>query len=178
MFAGKAEEKVAPRGLRYGDYNALEDLPVSRARSRSWTLLLGAVILLTSVQLVAVSLPGLASSGIEVRREGRSWATMEDDGNIRINGVSVGRIDRDGTVRRDGRRVGRVEADGDIYREGRHYGKIHDDGTLRVDGRSVGRIATDGDIHRNGRSWGRARPYNVGDRFWIAALLVFFSGDL
>ena len=111
--------------------------------------------------LLLSSIAGSAFADIEVRKDGSSWARIEDDGTIRIGGSSVGRIEHDGTVRKNGSSVGRVESDG----------------TMRKNGSSIGRIENDGGIRKNGSSWGHASSCcgDFGSKRTVAALLVFFS---
>ena len=59
-------------------------------------------LFLLIVTLVAAVAPGVASAEIEIRRNGSSWAKVEDDGTIRIDGSSVGKIESGGTIRKDG----------------------------------------------------------------------------
>ena len=127
--------------------------------------------------LLLSTIAGSAFADIEVRKDGSSWARIEDDGTIRIGGSSVGRIEHDGTVRKNGSSVGRVESDGTIRENGSSVGRVESDGTMRKNGSSIGRIENDGGIRKNGSSWGHASSCcgDFGSKRTVAALLVFFS---
>jgi hypothetical protein len=128
--------------------------------------------------LAALLAPAVASAEIEIRRNGSSWAKVEDDGTIRINGSSVGKVESDGTVRKDGSSIGQVENDGTIRKSGSSIGQIEKDGTVRKSGSSVGKIESGGDIRKDGSSWGNASNCcgDHGSKRTVAAVIVFFGG--
>ena len=107
--------------------------------------------LLTKLSLVAglvcLGWTSLAQADIEIRKNGSSWAKVEDDGTVRINGSSVGKIESDGTMRRNGSSMGKVESDG----------------TVRKNGSSWGSASSCCGDH--------------GSKRTVAAVLVFFSDD-
>ena len=70
--------------------------------------------------LLVTAVPAFAD--IEIRKNGSSWAKVEDDGTIRINGSSVGKVEHDGTVRKNGSSIGKIESDGTIRKNGSSWG--------------------------------------------------------
>ena len=135
---------------------------------------------LGSIAALGMMLPAFAAGEeIRIRKGGLSWATMESDGTIRIDGSSAGRFERNGTVRKGGSSVGKVEDDGTIRAGGSSVGRIESGGTLRKGGSSIGAIESSGTIRKGGSSWGSAS--NCCDSFdakrRVAAVLVFFSGE-
>ena len=91
--------------------------------------------------------PATALAGIDVRKGGSSWATIEDDGTVRIDGSSVGKIESDGTLRKSGSSIGMIESGGTIRKGGSSWGSAS---------------SCCGDF---------------GSKRTVAALLAFFSGD-
>ena len=120
-----------------------------------------------------------ASADILIRRNGSSWARVDDDGTIRIKGRSVGSFESNGTVRRGGSSIGTIESNGTIRRQGSSVGRVHTDGTIRRRGSSIGRIESGGSIRRNGSSWGSASSCcgSFGGKKAVTAVLVFFADD-
>ena len=118
-----------------------------------------------------------ASGDLEVRRQGTSWARIEDGGNIRVEGRLVGSIDEDGDVRVAGRLSGHVDDGGTIRENGRMVGSVEKDGTIQSAGALLGRVEKDGTIRRKGAGWGSASPCCSGfrDVRRVAALLFFFD---
>jgi hypothetical protein len=128
-------------------------------------------------EVLGAALPARAE--LELRRDGREWLRIEDDGAVRVDGRVVGRIEPDGTVRVGGRVAGEVEPGGDIRRAGRVVGRVERDGALRHRGRAVGEVEDDGIIRRNGRAWATVRNCcgDFGSKRTIAAVLAFFGDD-
>ena len=119
-----------------------------------------------------------SGAGLTLRRGGTLWASIEEDGGIRIGGTLAGRWEDDGYVRRDGSLVGRIEDDGAIRVGGTLAGKIEADGTFRRDGRIIGLIQDDGTIRRGGSIWGSVEegcPDHPAKKKAVA-VLVFFAG--
>ena len=71
---------------------------------------------------VVFTVAGTAFADVEVRKDGSSWARIDDDGTIRINGSSIGSIDSDGTIRKSGSSIGRIDSDGTIRKNGSSWG--------------------------------------------------------
>lgn len=134
---------------------------------------------LGSLVVLALVAPHLASAELELRRGGREWLRIEDDGSVRIEGRVVGRIEPDGEVRVGGRIAGEVEPNGDIRRGGLIVGRVERDGTLRHRGRAVGEVEDDGEIRREGRVWGTVRNCcgDFGSKRTVAAALAFFGNE-
>ncbi|HET7755264.1 MAG TPA: hypothetical protein VFK85_15250 [Anaeromyxobacteraceae bacterium] len=135
------------------------------------------MLLCLATALLAAAAPARAE--LDIRRGGRLWATIEDDGTVRIEGRAVGRIEPDGDVRVQGRSAGEVEPSGDIRRSGRVVGRVERDGTLRHRGRAVGEVADDGTIRQQGRTWGSVRNCcgDFASKRTVAAALAFFLGE-
>jgi hypothetical protein len=140
-------------------------------------LLPAITILVALLPLLAAEGRAEASGGLEVRRQGASWARIEDGGNIRVEGRLVGSIDEDGDVRVAGRLSGRVDEGGTIRENGRMAGTVEKDGTIRSAGTLLGRVEKDGTIRRQGAQWGSASPCCSGfrDVRRVTALLFFFD---
>ena len=136
-----------------------------------------ATILLTALPILAAARGADASGDVEVRRGGSSWARIDEDGSIRVEGRLAGTIEKDGSVRVHGRLEGRVEEGGTIRENGRMVGSVVEDGTSRAEGALLGRIEKDGAIRRHGALWGSASPCCAGfhDLRRVAALLFFFD---
>ncbi len=134
--------------------------------------------LFAAVAVLAVTLS--ARAALDIRRSGREWATIEDDGTVRVDGRAVGLVRPEGDVRIAGRVVGEVESDGTIRRDGRPVGCVQIDGALRQHGREIGAIEDDGTIRRDGREWGRGVRNCCGDfgsKRMVAVVLTFFSEE-
>jgi cytoskeletal protein CcmA (bactofilin family) len=116
---------------------------------------------------------------IDIRKGGSFWASVGDNGDIRINGSIVGQIEcSDGAVRKNGSIVGIVENQGTIRKNGSIYGQIEQDGNLRINGSIVGKVEDGGTIRKNGSIWGSvpsAQKYITKRK--VAAVLIFFSDD-
>ena len=65
---------------------------------------------------------------------------------IRLNGFSIGSVEQNGDVRLYGRVRGRFEPGGDLNVGGSIDGRIESDGTIRRNNQIVGQVLSNGDV--------------------------------
>ena len=125
------------------------------------TFILAGFLLLVSNNLYAV----------ELMRSGFSFGSVEQNGDIRLNGNVKGRFEPNGDIRIGDVVDARIELDGGIRKGGRIVGNVDADGYVRVDGTLKGRVDPNGDIRENAGVIGSARGLDKRQ----AAVIFFFK---
>lgn len=100
-----------------------------------------------------------------------TFATIEPNGDVRINGITKGRFQQNGDVIIDGYIYVRISSDGSIRKNGAIVGQVHSNGDVTVNGRLTGKIEKNGTVRENGSIIGSAKGVK---KEW-AAVVFFFS---
>jgi hypothetical protein len=104
-------------------------------------------------------------------KKGWPFASIEQNGDVRINGSTKGRFEPNGNIRIDDSIEGRVDYNGNIRKGGVIVGRLESNGEVKSDGILVGKIEDNGDVKVNGAVIGSA----VGVKKERAAVIFFFN---
>jgi cytoskeletal protein CcmA (bactofilin family) len=125
------------------------------------TLIIASLLLLSSTDLYAV----------ELMRYGFSFGSVEQNGDVRMNGNTKGRFEPNGDIRVGGALGGRIELDGSIRKGNKIVGNVDADGYVRVEGTIKGRIGPNGDVIETSGVIGNARGLDKRK----TAVIYFFN---
>lgn len=100
-----------------------------------------------------------------------TFATIEPNGDVRINGLTKGRFAQNGDVIIDDSVYARIDADGSIRKSGAIVGKVASNGDITIKGKLKAKIEKDGTVKENGVKIGSAKGVK---KEW-AAIIFFFN---
>lgn len=113
-----------------------------------------------------------------IRVGGAKWATVQDNGILRVQTAPVGEVEKNGTIRRNGTKVGEIDSKGRIRLGNDLVGEIDKDGKLIYGGQTIGSLdATKGEILRKGQVWGQVEGLSDKNRRSVGVMLLLFRED-